>query len=229
MNSMDNVSGQMSGQASGPDGRKSGADDRRLFSPAAQRNRAPILDVLQSALPKRGRVLEIASGSGEHAVHFARHLAPLCWQPSDPSEAALASIAAWRDLEALGDLGALDNLAAPIQLDVTGPWPDLPDLAAIVCINMLHISPWRASEALFAEAGRRLPDEGVLITYGPFRRGGRHTAPSNEAFDRDLRARDPQWGIRDLEDVERLARDNGLSQAVIHELPANNLCVVWRR
>lgn len=221
MNSMDNVSGD--------EGRTPGKDDRRLFSPAAERNRTPILTVLQSALPSTGRVLEIASGSGEHAVYFARHLAPLCWQPSDPSEAALASIAAWSDFEALGDLGALENLAAPIQLDVTGQWPELPDLAAIVCINMLHISPWGASEALFAEAGRRLPDDGVLVTYGPFRRGGRHTAPSNAQFDQDLRARDSRWGIRDLEDVESLARNHGLSCAAVHELPANNLCLVWRR
>ncbi|MEC8917850.1 MAG: DUF938 domain-containing protein [Pseudomonadota bacterium] len=197
--------------------------DRRLSSPAARRNREPILDVLRSTLPQTGRVLEIASGSGEHAVYFAHHLAPLCWQPSDPSETALASIAAWRDAE------ALDNLAAPVRLDVTGQWPMLPDLAAIVCINLLHISPWDASEALFAEAGRRLPAGGVLVVYGPFRRHGEHTAPSNATFDADLRSRDPRWGVRDLEAVEALAGDNGLRCEAIHELPANNLCVVWRR
>ncbi|WP_110635766.1 DUF938 domain-containing protein [Salinicola salarius] len=197
--------------------------DRRLSSPSARRNREPILAVLRSALPQTGRVLEIASGNGEHAVHFARHLAPLCWQPSDPSETALASIAAWREAE------ALDNLAAPICLDVTEQWPVLPDLVAIVCINLLHISPWDASEALFAEAGRRLPAGGVLVVYGPFRRHGEHTAPSNAAFDADLRSRDLRWGVRDLEAVEALAGDNGLRCEATHELPANNLCIVWRR
>ncbi|MDF3919214.1 DUF938 domain-containing protein [Salinicola salarius] len=197
--------------------------DRRLSSPSARRNREPILAVLRSALPQTGRVLEIASGSGEHAVHFARHLAPLCWQPTDPNETALASIAAWRDQE------ALENLAAPVRLDVTGEWPTLPDLTAIVCINMLHISPWDASEALFAEAGRRLPAGGVLVVYGPFRRHGEHTAPSNAAFDADLRSRDSRWGVRDLEAVEALAGDNGLRCEATHELPANNLCIVWRR
>ncbi|MDH4573754.1 DUF938 domain-containing protein [Salinicola acroporae] len=200
-----------------------GDNDRRLSSPAARRNREPILAVLRSTLPSAGRVLEIASGSGEHAVYFARHLAPLCWQPTDSSETALASIAAWRESE------ALDNLAAPVRLDVTGRWPVLPDLAAMVCINLLHISPWAASEALFAAAGRQLPAGGVLIVYGPFRRHGEHTAPSNAAFDDDLRARDPSWGIRDLEAVERLAGYNGLKRDAVHELPANNLCVVWRR
>jgi len=205
------------------DSREHGEGDRRLSSPAAQRNREPILAVLKSILPQTGRVLEIASGSGEHAVYFARHLAPLCWQPTDPSETALASIAAWRDTE------TLKNLAAPVRLDVTGRWPVLPDLAAIVCINLLHISPWRASEALFAEAGRQLPMDGVLVVYGPFRRDGEHTASSNAAFDEDLRSRDPQWGIRDLEAVQTLASDNALTCEAVHELPANNLCVVWRR
>ncbi|WP_110708418.1 DUF938 domain-containing protein [Salinicola sp. CR57] len=200
-----------------------GENDRRLSSPAARRNREPILAVLRSTLPGEGRVLEIASGSGEHAVYFARHLAPLCWQPTDSSETALASIAAWRESE------ALDNLAAPVHLDVTGHWPVLPDLAAMVCINLLHISPWAASEALFAAAGRQLPAGGVLVVYGPFRRHGEHTAPSNAAFDDDLRARDPRWGLRDLEAVERLAGDSGLQREAVHELPANNLCVVWRR
>ncbi|OLO03966.1 DUF938 domain-containing protein [Salinicola socius] len=209
MNSMDNLEG--------------GRSDRRLSSPAAQRNRRPILEVLQSVLPQTGRVLEIASGSGEHAVYFARHLAPLCWQPTDPSERALASIDAWRDTE------MLENLAAPVRLDVTGQWPSLPDLAAIVCINLLHISPWGASEALLAEAGRQLPAGGLLIVYGPFRSNGEHTAPSNEVFDADLRSRDARWGIRDLEAVLALANDNGFACEAIHELPANNLCVVWRR
>lgn len=197
--------------------------DRRLSSPAAQRNREPILAVLRSVLPSAGRVLEIASGSGEHAVYFARHLAPLCWQPTDPSETALASIAAWRETE------ALDNLAAPVRLDVMTDWPPLPDLKAVVCINLLHISPWAASEALFAAAGRQLPVGGALVVYGPFRRHGEHTAPSNAAFDEQLRTRDPRWGIRDLEAVEGLARDNDLKREAVHELPANNLCVVWRR
>ncbi len=197
--------------------------EARLISPAAARNAAPILAVLRDVLPGRGRVLELASGSGEHALHFARALPGLEWQPSDPSPRARASIAAWRDAE------GPDNLLAPIALDVTRrPWP-VADFAALVCINLLHISPWAAGQALLAEAGERLPAEGVCFVYGPFKRDGAHTAPSNAAFDADLRRRDPAWGIRDLAAVEAEAQRHGLMLSRVVEMPANNLSLVFQR
>ncbi|MBF8221432.1 DUF938 domain-containing protein [Halomonas sp. 328] len=197
--------------------------DARLVSPAAARNAAPILAVLRDVLPERGRVLELASGSGEHALNFARALPGLVWQPSDPSPQARASIAAWRDAE------GPDNLLAPIALDVTRrPWP-VAEFTALVCINLLHISPWAAGQALFAEAGARLPSDGVLFVYGPFKRDGAHTAPSNAAFDADLRRRDPAWGIRDLAAVEAEAQRHGLALSRVVEMPANNLSLVFQR
>ncbi|WP_084671403.1 DUF938 domain-containing protein [Modicisalibacter ilicicola] len=199
------------------------SSDHRLSSPAAARNRDPILAVLREVLPSRGKVLEIASGSGEHALHFARHLPDLLWQPSDPDPAALASIAAWRDSE------SLDNLLEPVRLNVVEtPWPEQ-ECDALICINMIHIAPWEATEALFAGAGDMLDRGGVLYLYGPFKRAGRHTAASNAAFDDTLRRRDPRWGIRDLNDVEALAHEHGLGIERIVEMPANNLSVVLRR
>lgn len=196
--------------------------DPRRFAPATARNRAPILAVLQEVLPGRGLVLEIASGTGEHVVHFAAALPDLTWQPSDPSEDARASIAAWRD-EA-----ALPNLRAPLPLDVTAPWPvDAAD--AIVCINMIHIAPWEATLALFAGAARVLPPGGPLVTYGPYRFGGAFTAESNAAFDADLRRRDPRWGVRDVVDLEAAAIAAGLALIGTFGLPANNHAIVWRR
>ncbi|MGC3874764.1 DUF938 domain-containing protein [Halomonas sp. GXIMD04776] len=197
--------------------------DRRLCSPAVARNRDAILAVLRDVLPARGKVLEIASGSGEHALYAARHLPTIRWQPSDPSPQALASIAAWRDAE------PLDNLLEPLQLDVTvRPWP-LRDFDALVCINMIHIAPWEAAQALFIEAGERLGKGGVLYLYGPFKRDGQHTAESNAVFDADLRRRDPRWGIRDLNNIEALAGEHGLSVDRIVEMPANNLSLVLRK
>ncbi|GHA96848.1 DUF938 domain-containing protein [Modicisalibacter luteus] len=199
----------------------SGAE--RLSSPAAARNREPILAVLREVLPERGRVLEIASGSGEHALHFARHLPSLQWQPSDPSVQALDSITAWRDAE------PLTNLLGPIRLDVTErPWP-CRDFDALVCINMLHISPWQAAQALLAEAGERLPADGTLYLYGPFQHRDQPLAPSNADFDADLRRRNSQWGIRHLEDVQAEGERHGLVLERIVEMPANNLSVVLRR
>ncbi|MGO1345201.1 DUF938 domain-containing protein [Chromohalobacter japonicus] len=199
-------------------------DGMRLSTPAAKRNREPILALLREVLPASGRVLEIASGSGEHGVYFATHLPALTWQPSDPSERARRSIAAWQRH------AALDNLRLPLVLDVTEPWPDeVGEPSAMLCINMLHISPWSATQALLREAGRRLPLDAVLIVYGPFMRDGEHTAASNAAFDADLRQRDPAWGIRALEDVEAEARLNGLALQRVDELPANNLGVVFLR
>ena len=195
--------------------------DHRLFAPSAGRNRGAILEVLTRVLPTRGLVLEVASGTGEHAAWFARHLTHLDWQPSDPNPDLHASIEAYR--------AGLENLRPPLDLDVTRHrWP-IERADAIVCINMIHIAPWAATEGLLAGAGRCLAAGGVVYLYGPYRRGGGHTAPSNAAFDASLRASDPRWGVRDLEAVIELASEHGLDQVEIAEMPANNLSVVLAR
>ncbi|TCW85407.1 SAM-dependent methyltransferase [Burkholderia sp. SRS-46] len=195
----------------------------RLSAPAAERNRAPILDVLRRVLPASGDVLEIASGTGQHVVHFAAGLPGLRWHPSDPDAQARQSIAAWVAHT------ALPNVDAPRAFDVRdAAWP-FATLDAIVCINMIHIAPWACADALFAGASRVLRPGGVLVLYGPYRREGRHTAPSNEAFDAQLRSRDPSWGVRDLEAVVALGLDRGLDCTEVVEMPANNLSVVFRR
>jgi SAM-dependent methyltransferase len=197
--------------------------DPRQHRPHVARNRDPILDVLRRVLPPRGVVLEIASGSGEHAAYFAKALPSLTWQPSDPDEAALASIAAHRNAD-----GAA-NLLAPLHLDVTAAnWP-AERADAVMCCNMIHISPWAAGEGLAAGAARVLPPGGILYLYGPYKIGGRHTAPSNAAFDADLRARNPQWGIRDLDDVTALAKRHNFALVETVQMPANNLSVIFRR
>lgn len=196
---------------------------RRLEYPATARNRDAILAVLRSILPASGLVLEIASGSGEHVVHFARAFPDLTFQPSDPEDAALESIAAWTE-----DSG-LTNIRAPVMLDATSAqWP-VNAADAILCINMIHIAPWRASEGLFQGAARLLRAGAPLYLYGPYRRPDVVTAPSNEAFDGSLKARNPEWGLRDLEAVTALAHDHGFSGPAITEMPANNLSVVFRR
>lgn len=194
----------------------------KQHAPATDRNREPIREVLARELPQRGTVLEIASGSGEHAVAFARAFPAVTWQPSDPDERALASIAAWR-AEA-----ALPNLAAPVRLDVTSAWP-IAHADAIVCINMVHIAPWEAALALFAGAGRLLAAGALLFLYGPYRFGGVFTAPSNEAFDASLRARDPRWGVRDVDDLRAAAAGQGFDLRDTVALPANNHALVFRR
>ncbi|KVU46965.1 SAM-dependent methyltransferase [Burkholderia ubonensis] len=195
----------------------------RLSAPAAERNRGPILEVLRRVLPARGDVLEIASGTGQHVVHFAAGLPGLHWRPSDPDAQARRSIAAW-----IAQAG-LSNVDAPLAFDVRdASWP-FAALDAIVCINMIHIAPWACAEALFAGASRVLRPGGVLVLYGPYRREGRHTAPSNAAFDAQLRSRDPSWGVRDLETVVALGLDRGLDCIEVVEMPANNLSVVFRR
>jgi SAM-dependent methyltransferase len=163
-----------------------------LTSPSVARNRDPILSVLRRVLPPTGQVLEIASGTGEHAVHFAAALPYLTWQPTDREEQALRSIAAhWA-------AAGLPNLLAPLVLDAAAPeWP-VERADAIVAINMVHISPWRATQGLMAGAGRILPPGGVLYLYGAYKENGANTAPSNEAFVLDLRRRNPEWGVRDL-------------------------------
>jgi SAM-dependent methyltransferase len=194
-----------------------------LASPSVARNREPILAVLRRVLPPAGMVLEIASGTGEHAAYFAAALPHLTWQPSDQDEQALGSIAAHRAN------AALPNLLAPLSLDAAAPaWP-VERADAIVAINMVHISPWRATQGLMAGAGRVLPPGGVLYLYGAYRENGTHTAPSNEAFDADLRRRNPEWGIRDLEAVAELAGGHGLTLVERIPMPANNLSLVFRR
>ena len=196
---------------------------QRLCAPAAERNAAPILEVLRGALPAQGTVLEIASGTGQHAVHFASALPGLTWQPSDADARARASIAAWRAHTGLA------NLLEPLDLDVCRePWP-IEAVDAVVCINMIHIAPWEAARALMKGAGARIAPGGALVLYGPYRRGGAHTAPSNEAFDADLRARDPSWGVRDMEDVEALAQAQGFACEARVAMPANNFCLVFRK
>lgn len=198
--------------------------DEKRHAPATLRNRQPLLEVLRPRLPDSGLLLEIASGSGEHAVFLADALPGLTFQPSDPDEAALASIRAW------ATEAALPNLRPPLQLDAADPdsWPALrPD--AMLCVNMIHIAPWAAAVGLFTGAGRLLRPGSPLFLYGPYRRGGRHTADSNAAFDADLRARNPQWGVRDLEVVADLAASHGFSAPEIMEMPANNLTLAFRR
>lgn len=198
--------------------------DEKRHAPATLRNRRPLLDALRPHLPETGLLLEIASGSGEHAVFLAEHLPGLTWQPSDRDEDALASIRAWT-AEA-----ALPNIRPPLTLDAGDPagWPDLsPD--AILCVNMIHIAPWPATLGLFAGAARLLRPGAPLCLYGPYQREGRHTADSNAAFDADLRARNPQWGVRDLEAVAEVASANGFGPPLVIEMPANNLTVIFRR
>ena len=197
--------------------------DHRLQAPATLRNREPILDVLRGVLPTSGLVLEIASGSGEHVMHFAQHLPHLTFQPSDPDATALQSIAAWtRD-------SGVTNVLPPVMLDASSKdWP-LTTADAIICINMIHISPWRASEGLMRGAAKLLRPSAPLYLYGPYRRAEVVTASSNEAFDADLKSRNAEWGLRDLEAVARLAQSTGFSAPAITEMPANNLSVVFRR
>lgn len=199
------------------------SEDRRRHAPAAERNRGPILEVLREVLPPSGTVLEIASGSGQHAVFFARALSGLTFQPSEKEASAHESIRAWIEHE------QLDNVREPLTLDVTEPtWP-LEHADAMLCINMIHISPWTAALALLDGAARLLPPGGPLVLYGPYRRGGEHTAPSNAAFDESLRSRNPEWGVRDLDEVAAAASERGLKLDGVHEMPANNLTVVFRR
>ncbi|MEO5845667.1 MAG: DUF938 domain-containing protein [Caldimonas sp.] len=195
----------------------------RRQSPAAERNRGPILEVLQRLLPARGDALEIASGTGQHAAHFAAALPGWSWQPSDAEPAALASIDAW--------CSGLANVRPALRLDVLeAPWPGLDErIDAILCANMLHISPWSTCGALMRGAARHLAPHGLLVLYGPFLVAGEATAPSNVAFDADLRARDPAWGLRRLADVAREARSAGLRVREREAMPANNLLLVLTR
>jgi SAM-dependent methyltransferase len=187
------------------------------------RNREPILEVLRRILPEPGLVLEVGSGTGEHAAYFATAMPGLIWQPSDSDPALRESIAAHAE--------ACDaaNLAAPLDLDTTSDeWP-VAAADAVVSINMIHIAPWTCSEGLVRGAARILPPHGPLYLYGPFMRDGRHTAPSNATFDRSLRAEDPRWGVRDVAEVAALAAGHGLALDEITHMPSNNLSVVFRK
>jgi SAM-dependent methyltransferase len=196
--------------------------DARRFAPATLRNREPILAVLARLVPSGARVLEIAAGSGEHACFFAAQLPVAEWQPTDPDADSRASIDAWR---AHSGVAALQPALA---LDVTAEaWP-VAHADAVVCINMIHISPWSATLSLMRGAARVLEPGGALFLYGPYRRFGAHTAASNEAFDASLRARDPSWGVRDLEEVTRVAEGAGLMFEELVAMPANNFSVVFR-
>ncbi|BCL76589.1 SAM-dependent methyltransferase [Jeongeupia sp. HS-3] len=196
--------------------------DPRLFAPATGRNRDAILAVLQRVLPETGTVLEIASGSGQHAAYFASALPALVWQTSDPDAPSRASIAAWT-------APAVPVMPPPLALDVRDADWGIASAQALVCINMIHISPWSATLALFAGAARVLPAGGVVYLYGPYRRDGAHTAPSNAAFDAQLQSVDPAWGVRDLEAVTAVAFEAGFELTEVVAMPANNLSVVFRK
>jgi SAM-dependent methyltransferase len=197
--------------------------DGRLVVSSAERNRRPILNLLERVLPKTGLVLEIASGTGQHVVHFAQALKGLSWQPTDMDAGCRRSISGWLATAELA------NVRQPLDLDVRAlPWR-VPTLDAIVCLNLIHIAPWSVATALFAGAGLALRETGLLYLYGPYSVQGRHTALSNAAFDSALRAENPEWGVRDLKEVESLAKDQGFDLAETIEMPANNFSVLFRK
>ena len=196
----------------------------KQHAPATERNRAPIAEVLMRELPASGTVLEIAAGTGEHAVFFAERFPAMKWQPTDPSHEALASITAYR-----ADYPG-NNLAAPLLLDAAAPeaWPVV-QAAALVCINMVHISPWEATLGLFRGAAQSLSTSGApLILYGPYIEQGVETAPSNLHFDASLKARNPLWGLREAKALDALAATHGMRRTARHALPANNIMLVYR-
>lgn len=195
--------------------------DVRKHAPATLRNRDAIAGALTQILPATGLILEIASGSGEHCAHFAGAMPRLDWQPSDPDPTALASIAAWT--------AGLANVRPPLMIDAAArDWP-VAAADAVLCINMVHISPWEASLGLLAGCARILDKDSALILYGPYRRHGVPTAPSNEAFDESLRTRDPAWGLRHVEDMSSAAKARGFALDRLVEMPANNLLLVYRK
>ena len=203
----------------------------RLFSPSTARNKEVVGEMVARYLPKTGTILEVGAGTGEHAVHFAARLPNVKWLPGDPDEASRASIGAWT--EHLNQTQGQTNVAPPHKIDVcTKDWglENTASLAGIVTLNMIHISPFASTQGLFAGAERYLNQDGVLFMYGPFARDGRHTAPSNEAFDASLKSRNPQWGVRDLErDIMPLAAKAGLTLQAVEPMPANNNSVIFTK
>ena len=202
-------------------------NDVRQYAPATERNRKFILEVLQRVLPPTGNILEIASGTGEHAIFFSANLKPRQWFPSDPNPMLRESIAAWRQHS------PSDHLHLPLNIDAReSVWAvekEGIEIAAIVNINMIHISPWSACLGLMAGAGRLLPKDGVLYLYGPYKQGGKHTAPSNVAFDQSLQSQNSEWGVRNLEDVIASAEKERLKFVETVQMPANNLSVVFQK
>lgn len=196
--------------------------DRRLHFPATERNRDAILSVLQQVFPTSCTVLEVAAGSGEHGAYFAQQEPGWTWIPSDPDPAHVASADAWKAAQ------GLTNLRPALQLDVLTGWPAV-DITAAFCANMIHISPPETTPALLQGWAKLLPTGAPAVLYGPFQRGGTHTAPSNERFHRSLQSRDPRWGVRHLETVQQTAQNAGLTLERVVEMPANNLCVVFRQ
>ncbi len=196
-------------------------DDIRMSSPSAARNRGPILEAISALLPETGLVLEIASGTGEHVAHFAASRPDLVWQPSDPEPDRRASIDAWTS--------GLPNVRPACLLDATSAnWP-ISHADAVLCINMVHISPWSATEGLFSGASRLLPPGGMLVLYGAYRRQHRPMEPGNAAFDADLRRRNPKWGLRTVEAVTTLAQSRGFRAPAIVTMPSDNLTLLFRR
>ena len=194
--------------------------EHRRHAPATQRNRDFILEVLKTILPSTGTVLEVASGTGQHVAYFASKLEKLQWLPTDLDSDALPSIDSWCE--------NLPNVAQAQQLDVCEPWP-VTAADALINVNMIHISPWQTCLGLFEGSSKVLPPGGVVYLYGPFKRGGQHTAPSNERFDISLRSNNSTWGVRDLDDVTSVANENGFNLDRVVEMPANNLSVVFRK
>jgi hypothetical protein len=206
--------------------------DGRLDAPAFHRNHRAIWAVLQPFLAgKAGDVIEVGSGTGQHVVEYARHAPDITWWPSDLAASHITSILAWRSL------AGLPNIRSPLRIDLSDPaWcAEMQDgsgpgnVLAVFCANVIHIAPWQVAEGLFAGAGRYLRTDGMLFLYGPFKRNGEHTAPSNAAFDANLRDKNPQWGVRDIEAVEQLAANAGLVLRQVTEMPANNLTLVFQR
>tara|TARA_R110002033_G_scaffold147508_3_gene184744 strand:+ start:145 stop:786 length:642 start_codon:yes stop_codon:yes gene_type:complete len=197
--------------------------DEQKHAPATLRNRDAIVAVLRDILPERGTILEIASGTGEHAVYFGRTFPGLTFQPSDPDPACCQSIAAWTKRE------GVSNILPPLQLDAQAADWDTPKPAAILCINMVHISPWESSIGLIEKAGKLLDPGAPLYLYGPYLRDDVETAPGNLAFERSLKSRNLRWGLRDVADMDALAESNGLSRESLIEMPANNISLVYRK
>jgi len=201
--------------------------DNKLYAPACERNSDVLLDVFKAHMPKSGTVVEVASGTGQHAAHIAPHLAPLYWQPSDIDPEKIKSIDAWiaeTSAENILPAARLNMLEHSFHdLDLPAP------LTAVAAINLIHISPWQVAEALVQSASNALATDGVLFLYGPYRRGGQHTSVSNESFDLSLKSRDGEWGVRDLEAVTNMAVEHSFHPPKIIEMPANNLSVIFKK